>query len=136
MWANEPVEKVAFLKTACSTGSKIGNYFLSSKAFTILGAMFVFSWYLSYHNTISPNPAPSGELQIVSIEIIIVLISRHPVPPKRSPLSFPVLMWRYYHAFRTSSTASTLRISGQHHAVHGLRKPLTNMSCCLTACAR
>jgi len=39
---NEPVEKVTFLKTASSAGSKIGNYFLSSKVFTILGAMFLF----------------------------------------------------------------------------------------------
>jgi hypothetical protein len=28
---NEPVEKVTFLKTASSAGSKIGNYFLSLK---------------------------------------------------------------------------------------------------------
>jgi hypothetical protein len=42
-FANEPVEKVAFLKTASSAGSKIGNYFLSSKVFAILGVMFVFS---------------------------------------------------------------------------------------------
>jgi hypothetical protein len=34
---NEPVEKVTFLKTGSSAGSKIGNYFLSSKVFTILG---------------------------------------------------------------------------------------------------
>jgi hypothetical protein len=40
---NEPVEKVTFLKTAPSAESKIGIYFLSSKVFTILGAMFVFS---------------------------------------------------------------------------------------------
>jgi hypothetical protein len=40
---NEPVEKVIFLKTASSAGPKIGNYFLSSKVFTVLGAMFVFS---------------------------------------------------------------------------------------------
>jgi hypothetical protein len=40
---NEPVEKVVFLKTASSARSTIGNYFLSSKGFTILGAMFVFS---------------------------------------------------------------------------------------------
>ncbi len=40
---NEPVEKVTFLKSASSAGSKIENYFLSSKGFTILGAMFVFS---------------------------------------------------------------------------------------------
>jgi hypothetical protein len=39
---NEPVEKVTFLKTASSAGSKIGNYFLSSKVFTILGAIFLF----------------------------------------------------------------------------------------------
>jgi hypothetical protein len=39
----EPVEKAAFLKTASSAGSKIGNYFLPSKVFTILGAIFVFS---------------------------------------------------------------------------------------------
>jgi hypothetical protein len=39
---NEPVEKVTFLKTASSAGSKIGNYFLSPKVFTILGAMFLF----------------------------------------------------------------------------------------------
>jgi len=42
-WPNEPVEKVTFLKTASSAGSKIGNYFLSSKVFPILGAMFLFS---------------------------------------------------------------------------------------------
>jgi hypothetical protein len=40
--ANEPVEKVTFLKTASSAGSKIGNYFLSSKVFAILGAVFLF----------------------------------------------------------------------------------------------
>jgi len=40
---NEPVEKVTFLKTASSAGSKIGNYFLSSKVFTIFGAMSMFS---------------------------------------------------------------------------------------------
>jgi len=40
---NEPVEKVTFLKTASSAGSKIGNYFLPSKVFTILGEMFAFS---------------------------------------------------------------------------------------------
>jgi hypothetical protein len=40
---NEPVEEVTFLKTASSGGSKIINYFLSSKVFAILGAMFVFS---------------------------------------------------------------------------------------------
>jgi hypothetical protein len=40
---NEPVGKVTFLKTASSAGLKIGNYFLSSKVLTILGAMFVFS---------------------------------------------------------------------------------------------
>jgi len=40
---NEPVEKVTFLKTASSVGSKIGSYFLPSKVFTILGEMFVFS---------------------------------------------------------------------------------------------
>jgi hypothetical protein len=28
--SNEPVEKVTFLKTASSAGSKIGNYFLLS----------------------------------------------------------------------------------------------------------
>jgi hypothetical protein len=39
---NEPVEKVTFLKTAPSAESRIGIYFLSSKVFTILGAMFVF----------------------------------------------------------------------------------------------
>jgi len=40
---NQPVEKVTFLETAASAGSKIGKYFLSSKVFTILGAMFAFS---------------------------------------------------------------------------------------------
>jgi len=40
---NEAVEKVTFLKTASSAGSKIGNYVLSSKVFTILGVMFLFS---------------------------------------------------------------------------------------------
>jgi len=40
---NEPVEKVIFLKSVFSAGSKVGSYFLSSKVFTILGAMFVFS---------------------------------------------------------------------------------------------
>jgi len=42
-WPNEPVEKVTFLKTASSAGSKIENYFLSSKVFPILGTMLVFS---------------------------------------------------------------------------------------------
>jgi hypothetical protein len=41
-FANEPVEKVTFLKTASSAGSKIGSYFLPSKVFAILGAMFLF----------------------------------------------------------------------------------------------
>jgi hypothetical protein len=40
---NEPIGEVTFLKNASSAGSKIGNYFLSSKVLTILGAMFVFS---------------------------------------------------------------------------------------------
>jgi hypothetical protein len=40
---NEPVEKVTFLKTASSVGPIIGNYFLSSKVFTILGTMSLFS---------------------------------------------------------------------------------------------
>ena len=40
---NEPVEKVTFLKTASSAGSKIGNCFLSSKVLMILGTMFAFS---------------------------------------------------------------------------------------------
>jgi hypothetical protein len=39
---NEPVEKVTFLKTALLLDQKIGDYFLSSKVFTILGAMFLF----------------------------------------------------------------------------------------------
>jgi hypothetical protein len=39
---NEPVEKVTLKKTASSAESKIGNYFLSSKVFTILWAMFLF----------------------------------------------------------------------------------------------
>jgi hypothetical protein len=38
----EPVEKVAFLKTASSAGSKIGNYFLLSKVLAILGARTLF----------------------------------------------------------------------------------------------
>jgi hypothetical protein len=48
----------------------------------------------------------------LSLGIIIVLISRHPAPSKRSPLCFPLLIWRYYHAFRTFSTASTKRLTG------------------------
>ena len=40
---NEPVEKVTFLKSTPSAGSKIENYFLSSKVFTILSARFLFS---------------------------------------------------------------------------------------------
>jgi hypothetical protein len=40
---NEAVEKVTFLKTASSPESKIGNYFLSSKVFAILGARTPFS---------------------------------------------------------------------------------------------
>jgi hypothetical protein len=39
---NEPVEKVTYLKTTSSAGSKIGNYFLSSKVFMIPAAMFLF----------------------------------------------------------------------------------------------
>jgi len=39
---NEPVEKVGFLKSTSSARSKIGNYFPSSKMFTILGAMSLF----------------------------------------------------------------------------------------------
>jgi hypothetical protein len=35
---NEPVEKVTFLKTASSAGSKIRNYFLSSKVLAIFSA--------------------------------------------------------------------------------------------------
>jgi hypothetical protein len=34
--ANEPVEKVTFLKTGLFAGSKIGNYFLSSKVFGLV----------------------------------------------------------------------------------------------------
>jgi hypothetical protein len=56
--SNEPVEKVTFLKTASFAGSKIENYFLLSKVITILCAVFVFSRYFSYPNTLSPNPAP------------------------------------------------------------------------------
>ncbi|MGO8990284.1 MAG: hypothetical protein ACLQGU_17120, partial [bacterium] len=47
-------------------------------------------------------------------------------PPKRSPLSFLLLIWRYYHAFKTFSTASTPGIIGSvgdlvHSVVmHGL----------------
>jgi hypothetical protein len=40
--ANEPVEKVGFLKSTSSARSKIGNYFPSSETFTILGAMLLF----------------------------------------------------------------------------------------------
>jgi hypothetical protein len=42
--ANESVEKVSFLKSTLSAGSKTRNYhLLSSKVFTILGTMFLFS---------------------------------------------------------------------------------------------
>ncbi|MGA2518726.1 MAG: hypothetical protein ABSG44_19555, partial [Thermodesulfobacteriota bacterium] len=46
--------------------------------------------------------------------IIIVLISRHISPSltNRSPLFFLLLIWRYYHAFKTFSTTSTLRVTG------------------------
>jgi hypothetical protein len=40
---DEPVEKVTFLKSASSVRAIIGNYFLTSKVFTILGAIFVFA---------------------------------------------------------------------------------------------
>jgi hypothetical protein len=41
---SEPVEKVTFSKTASSAGSKIRKYFLSSKVFTVLAAMFLGLW--------------------------------------------------------------------------------------------
>jgi hypothetical protein len=41
--SKEPVEKVTFLKTAASAGSKIGSFLLSSEVSAILGAMFLFS---------------------------------------------------------------------------------------------
>jgi hypothetical protein len=44
--------------------------------------------------------------------IIKILISRHPVLPKRSPLSLPLPIWQFYHIFKTFSTASTPRITG------------------------
>ena len=43
--------------------------------------------------------------------IIIPFVFRH-IPPlftKRPPLFFLLLIWRYYHAFRTFSTGSTIR---------------------------
>jgi hypothetical protein len=40
--ANEPVEKVGFLKSTSSARSKIGNYFHSAEIFTILAAMLLF----------------------------------------------------------------------------------------------
>jgi hypothetical protein len=39
---DSPFEKGTFLKTVSSAGSKTGNYFLSSKVFTILGAISLF----------------------------------------------------------------------------------------------
>ena len=47
-----------------------------------------------------------------ALGIIIIFVSRHPVPPKRSPLCFLLLIWRYYHASRTFSTDSTTEIGG------------------------
>lgn len=55
----------------------------------------------------------SRKLQSVSIGIIIVLISRRlsPLLTKRSLCVPRPSIWRYYHAFRTFSTASTPTIS-------------------------
>ena len=64
----------------------------------------IFLTTIPYH----PILIHSCELQIVSIGIVIVLISHHPVPPKRSAFSSPLPIWRYYHAFRTFSTVSKL----------------------------
>jgi len=41
--AQRACRKGHFFKNASSAGSKIGSYFLSSKVFTILGAMSLFS---------------------------------------------------------------------------------------------
>ena len=97
---NESLEKVTFLKTGSSAGSRIGNYFLSSKVFTILGAMFAFSWYFSYHNPISPNPVSFTQApdRIDRNNHILYILPSS--PPKRSPLSSPLPIWRYYHAFK------------------------------------
>jgi len=96
------------------------------------------SWYnvslfmiFSLPNTISPNPVPSRNLQTVSTGIIILPISRHPVPPKRSPLSFPLLIWRYYQAFRIVSTASMPKLTGSGgtpRSNEALRVPLNCVS--------
>jgi hypothetical protein len=50
----------------------------------------------------------------LSLGIIIVLISRHisPLLTKRSLRIPRSSIWRYYHAFKTFSTASTTEISG------------------------
>ena len=120
---NEPVEKVTFLKTASSAGSKIENYFLPSKVLRILGAMFLFSWSSCRGKRNHPRmkaifECTGQDLSVkvdryeLALRIIKFFVSRHPVPPKRSPLSLPLLIWRFYHAFKTFSTASTMRVTG------------------------
>ena len=42
---------------------------------------------------------------------ILIPVSGPAAPPKRSPLSFSLLTWRYYHGFKTISTATTLRVA-------------------------
>jgi hypothetical protein len=42
---NEPVEKVTFLKTGSSGGSKMGNYFLSSKVLQSLVVVRMERWF-------------------------------------------------------------------------------------------
>jgi len=75
---------------------------------------------ISYFDDLLPAAIPihligmrSRKLQTVSMTIIILFVSRHPVLPKRSPLSFPLLIWRFYHAFKTFSTASTADLRGE-----------------------
>src|SRR4030042_5230164 len=53
----------------------------------------------------------SRKLRTISVGSITFLGSRHPVPPKRSPLSLLLLIWRYYQVSRTFSTASTGELS-------------------------
>ena len=61
--------------------------------------------------------------------IIIVLISRHisPLLTKRPLAKTRSSIWRYYHAFRTFSTASTLTLSGRGKRVALSEVPLEDI---------
>ena len=118
---NEPVEKVTFLKSASSAGSKIGNdHFLSPRLPRFATQCFVSMPFKRIEGSYAGAPISSFRYRVSktdrSISLSIgnnrTLCISPSSPPKRSPLSFPLLIWRYYHAFKTFSTASTRKASG------------------------